>query len=399
VGPLAGVRVVELGTVVAASFATRMLGDLGAEVIKVEAPDALDPLREWGRGRYRDRALWWPVQSRNKKLVTINLRERAGQQLLLRLVRPADVLIENFRPGTLESWNLGWDQLSAANPRLVFARVSGFGQTGPYARRGGYAAIAEAMGGLRYGNGFPGGPPPRFGISLGDELAGLFAAQGILAALYHRDTHPDGEGQVIDVSLAESCMALLESAFPEWDLLAQNREPTGTRIPAVAPSNLFATRDGKDVVIAANQDGLFRRLCGVMGRPALAEDPRYSSHLARAEHQDEVEAEVAAWVAGQDAAEVERLLVEAGVPCGQVYTVADIFEDEHYRERGMLVDHHDEELGRFTGPGVVPKFSRTAGAIRWSGIWEAGRHNAEIFGGLLGLQDAELGELRRGGVI
>jgi formyl-CoA transferase len=309
------------------------------------------------------------------------------------------VLIENFRPGTLERWNLGPERLSEANPRLVIARVSGFGQTGPYAQRGGYAAIAEAMGGLRHNNGFPGSPPPRFGISLGDELAGLFAAQGILAALYHRDAHGDGRGQVIDVSLAESCMALLESAFPEYDLLGEIRRPTGTQIPGVAPSNLFASRDGTYMVIAANQDSLFRRLCEVMGRPELVDDPRYSSHVARGEHQDEVEAEVAAWAAQHDAKEIERLLVAAGVPCGPVYTVADIFEDEHFREREMLVEHHDEELGPYVGPGIVPKFSRTPGAVRWSGIWEAGRHNAEVFGGLLGLSDDELAELAGEGVI
>jgi crotonobetainyl-CoA:carnitine CoA-transferase CaiB-like acyl-CoA transferase len=376
-----------------------MLADLGAEVIKVESPDAPDPLREWGRGRFRDRALWWPVQSRNKKLVTINLRERAGQELLLRLVPRADALIENFRPGTLERWNLGWEQLSAANPGLVLARVSGFGQTGPYARRGGYAAVAEAMGGLRHGNGFPGEPPPRFGISLGDELAGLFAAQGILAALYHRDVRGDGQGQVIDVSLAESCMALLESAFPEYDLLGQIREPTGTRIPRVAPSNLFPARDGKRVVIAANQDSLFRRLCDVMGRPELAQDDRFRSHVARGEHQEEVEAEVARWAAQHDAAEIERMLVEVGIPCGPVYTVADIFADEHYRSREVLVDHHDEELGRFSGPGIVPKFSRTPGEVRWSGIWEAGRHNGEVFEDLLGVDREELLRLEQDGVI
>ena len=398
-GPLVGVRIVELGTVVAGSFATRLLADLGAEVLKVEAPGRLDPMREWGRARYRGRALWWPVQTRNKKLLTIDLREDAGQKLLLRLVAHADAVVENFRPGTLERWNLGYEQLAEANEGIVLARVSGFGQTGPYAQRRGYAAVAEAMGGLRYINGYPGAAPPRMGISLGDELAGMFTAQGILAALYHRDALGGGRGQVIDVSLVESCLAMLESTFPEYDLLGEVREPTGTQLPGVAPSNLFRTRDDIGLIIAAPEDSLFARLAAAMGRPELAEDPRYATHVARAENQDAVEAEVAEWAARHDAEEIMQLLDDAGVVSGPVYSVADIFADPHYREREMLVVHEDPELGSYIGPGIVPKLSETPGAVRWSGPWQPGAHNVEVLSNLLELSTEEIEELTRSRVI
>ncbi len=279
-GPLAGVRVVELGQLLAGPFTGRLLGDMGAEVIKVEAPGQPDPIREWGKARYEGRSLWWPVQSRNKKCVTLNLRAERGQELLLELVKQADVLTENFRPGTLEKWNLGWERLSEANPRLVLARISGYGQTGPYAERAGFASVAEAMGGIRYINGFPDEPPPRLHISLGDSLAGMFAAQGILAALYKRDALGFGRGQVVDVSLLESSFAMLESTVPEYDRLKIVREPQGTNLKGIAPSNIFKSRDGKWVVIAANADKVFGRLCEAMGasgacrRPEVLDPPR-----------------------------------------------------------------------------------------------------------------------------
>jgi formyl-CoA transferase len=259
-GPLQGLRVVELGSVVSGPFCTRLLADLGAEVIKAEAPHRPDPLRDWGRGSYHGHKLWWPLQSRNKKLITCDLTEPAGQDLMLRLTAISDVVVENFRPGTLERWNLGYERLAEANRGLILARVSGYGQTGPYAERAGFASVAEAMGGLRYINGHPGQAPPRMGISLGDELAGMFAMQGILAALHWRDTAGAGEGQVVDVSLLESCYALLESTVPEYDLLGLVRQPSGSRLPGIAPSNVFATVDRRWVVIAANQDTVFARL-------------------------------------------------------------------------------------------------------------------------------------------
>jgi formyl-CoA transferase len=398
-GPLAGVRVVELGMLLAGPFTGRLLGDLGAEIIKVEPPGKPDPLREWGKARYKGRSLWWPVQSRNKKCVTLNLRTEKGQQLLLDLAKQSDVLVENFRPGTLEKWNLGWERLSEANPRLVLCRVSGYGQTGPYAPRAGFASVAEAMGGIRHINGFPGEPPPRMHISLGDSLAGMFATQGILAALYHRDALGGGRGQVVDVSLVESCFALLESAVPEYDRLGIVRGPGGTSLKGVAPSNIFRSGDGKWVVIAANADNVFRRLCEALGRPELADDERFSTHLARGDHQEELDGIISAWAGERNADEIDRVLNDAGVICGPIYTIADIFEDEHFRAREMLVEHEDPEFGSYLGPGIVPKLSETPGEVRWSATWEHGSHNAEVFGKLLGLTEEELAELREEGVI
>jgi formyl-CoA transferase len=398
-GPLAGIRVLELGMLLAGPFTGRLLGDMGAEIIKVEPPGKPDPLREWGKARYKGRSLWWGVQSRNKKCVTLDLRTEKGQELLLELAKRSDVLVENFRPGTLERWNIGWEQLQEANPALVLCRVSGYGQTGPYAPRAGFASVAEAMGGLRHLNGFPGEPPPRVHLSLGDSLAGMFAVQGILAALYRRDALGGGRGQVVDVSLLESCFALLESTVPEYDRLGIVRGPGGTGLKGVAPSNIFRSRDGKWMVIAANADNVFGRLCAAMGSPELADDERFSTHLARGEHQEEIEAIVAEWAGGLDAAEIDRVLNEAGVICGPIYTIADIFADEHFRARNMLLEHEDPEFGAYIGPGIVPKFSETPGAVRWSATWEHGSHNQEVFGGLLGLSDEALAELREEGVL
>jgi len=397
-GPLAGVRVIELGMLLAGPFAGRLLGDMGAEIVKIEPPGQPDPLREWGKARYEGRSLWWPVQSRNKKCCTLNLRLERGQQLLLDLVRQADVLIENFRPGTLERWNLGPDVLLEANPRLVIARVSGYGQSGPYAARAGFASAAEAMGGIRYINGFPGELPPRLHISLGDSLAGMYAVQGILAALYRRDAL-GGAGQVVDVSLLESCFSLLESTVPEYDRLGIVRGPGGTGLQGVAPSNIFESSDGKLIVIAANADNVFGRLCEAMGQPELADDPRFATHSARGENQSEIEGIVAAWAGARTAEEIDRVLNDAGVICGPIYTVADIFDDPQYQAREMLVRHEDPDFGEYVGPGIVPKFSGTPCEVRWSATWEEGSHNRDVYGGLLGLSDAELDELKEEGVL
>src|SRR4051812_14123480 len=350
-GPLDGVRILELGMLLAGPFAARLLADLGAEVIKVEAPDRPDPVREWGTGDVNGRRLWWPTHSRNKKLVTLDLRRPEGQRLCLRLVERCDAGIENFRPGTLEHWNLGWEELRAANPRLVLVRLSGYGQEGPYRERPGYASVAEAMSGLRYLTGFPGEPPPRLGISLGDSLGAVFAVQGLLAALYRRDALGGG-GQVVDVSLVESCFALLESVAAEYGALGRVRGPAGTRLDGIAPSNIFRSRDGRWVVIAANQDTVFARLCAAMGRPELMDDERFRTHGARGEHQDELDAIVAEWAARYDGRELDRLLNEAGVVAGPVYTIADIFEDPHFRAREMIVEHEDPEVGVLAGPTV-----------------------------------------------
>jgi formyl-CoA transferase len=399
VGPLARVRVIELGSLLAGPFAGRLLGDLGAEVIKVEAPGHPDAVRDWGTARYEGRTLLWPVHSRNKKCITLDLRVERGQELLLRLVEQSDVVTENFRPGTLERWNLGYDRLAEVNPGIVLARISGFGQTGPYAHRAGLASVAEAMGGIRHINGSPGEAPPRMHISLGDSLAGMFAVQGILAALYWRDGAGGGLGQVVDVSLMESAFAMLESTVTDYDRLGIVRGPQGTNLKGIAPSNIFRSRDGKWMVIAANADGPFRRLCGAMGRPELLEDERFATHLARGENQDAIEGIIADWAAELDATEIDDVLNEAGVICGPIYTVADIFEDPQYREREMLVEQEDPELGPLIGPGVVPKLSRTPGAVRWSAPWDEGSHNDEVYCGLLGLGVDALAQLRADGVV
>jgi formyl-CoA transferase len=398
-GPLAGVRVVELGMLLAGPFAGRLLGDMGAEIIKIEPPGQPDPLRDWGKARYEGRSLWWPVQSRNKKCCTLNLRVERGQELLLELARSADVVLENFRPGTLERWNIGPDRLLEANPRLVIARVSGYGQTGPYAARAGFASAAEAMGGIRHINGFPGEPPPRLHISLGDSLAGMYAVQGILAALYRRDALGGGGGQVVDVSLMEACFSLLESMVPEYDRLGVVRGPGGTGLQGVAPSNIFESSDGKRIVIAANADNVFRRLCAAIGRPELADDARFATHIARGENQEEIEGIIAEWAGARTAAEIDRVMNEAGVICGPIYTIADIFEDAQFQARDMLIKHVDPEFGEYVGPGIVPKFSGTPCEVRWSATWDEGSHNRDVYGGLLGLSDADLDELREEGVL
>lgn len=398
-GPLEGIRIIELGQLLAGSFAGRLLGDMGAEIVKVEAPGRPDAVREWGKARYEGRSLLWPVQSRNKKCVTLDLGSERGQELMLELVKAADVLVENFRPGTLEKWNLGYEQLSAANPGIVVARISGYGQTGPYAKRAGFASVAEAMGGLRYISGFPGEPPPRMHISLGDSLAGMFAVQGILSALYWRDALGGARGQVVDVSLMESAFALLEGTVSEYDRLGIVREPQGTNLKGIAPSNIFKSSDDTWVVIAANVDKVFGRLCEAMGRPELADDPLYATHGARGENQDALEGLIAEWARQRTAREIDDVLNAAGVICGPIYTIADIFEDPQYEARDMLLPHDDPEFGAYIGPGVVPKLSHTPGSVRWSATWDVGSHNQEVYGDLLRLADAEIDDLTEQGVL
>ncbi|MFC0040189.1 CaiB/BaiF CoA transferase family protein [Actinomadura rayongensis] len=378
-GPLAGLRVLELGSLIAGPYAGRILADFGAEVIKIEDPGRPDPLREWGAARHRGRTLWWSVQSRNKRLVTLDLRSAEGRDALLTLVESSDVLVENFRPGTLERWGLAPDVLWERNPGLVVARVSGYGQTGPGRHRPGYASVAEAVGGLRHLAGFPDRPPPRLGVSLGDSLAAMIAVQGILMALYWRDARA-GTGQVVDVSLVEACFSLLEGVVPEYAATGAVRGPTGTALPGLAPSNLYRTADGRWVVVAANQDTVFARLTACMDRPDLAADPRFATHTARGAHQEEIDAIVQEWTGKHDADALLDLLAEAAVPAGLVYTVADIFADPLFTERGMLLPVEDPELGEIVMPGVVPKLSASPGAVRWPGPLTPGAHNAEVLG-------------------
>jgi crotonobetainyl-CoA:carnitine CoA-transferase CaiB-like acyl-CoA transferase len=398
-GALSSIRVLEVGSLIAGPFAGRMLADFGADVIKIEAPGRPDPLREWGNGDYRGRKLFWPVQARGKRCITLDLRRPRGQEVFLELVEQSDVVVENLRPGSLERWGLGYDRLAEANPGVILARISGYGQTGPLAHRGGFASVAEAVSGLRHLTGFPDRPPPRLGISLGDSLASLFALQGILLALLWRATGGDGRGQVVDVALTEACFAMLESAVPEYDRLGVSRGPSGTSLAGIVPSNVFRSGDGRWIVIAANMDSVFRRLAEAMGRPELAGDPRFATHDARAENVDAIEGIIAGWAGERTAAEIDAALDAAGVPAGVVATMADVFADPQMRAREMLVDTVDEEIGPYKTPGVVPKLSHTPGRPRWSGRSRAGADNDAVYGALLGRSRAELEELRLEGVV
>jgi formyl-CoA transferase len=397
-GALDGIRVLELGTLIAGPFAGRLLGDMGAEVIKVEPPDAPDPLRTWGQAERDGHHFFWTVQARNKKAITLNLRKERGRELFLELVERADLIVENFRPGTLEKWNLGYDVLRQRNPGIILVRVSGYGQSGPDAQRAGYASVAEAVSGLRHLNGFPGGPPPRLALSLGDTLAGMFAAQGALAALYRRSI--SGEGQVVDAAITESCLAIQESTIPDYDVGGVVRGPSGTRLDGIAPSNIYRAADGSWVVIAANQDTLFRRLCQAIGRPELSTDDRFATHVARGRNQDELDKLIGDWAAGKQPAEIIEVLTAAGVVAGPINTVAEVVADPQLRARGMLVEHYDERIGEAVlGPGVVPQLSATPGRVRNAGPARPGQHNHEVYTGLLGKTQTELDTLHAEGVL
>lgn len=397
-GALDGVRVIELGTLISGPFAGRLLGDLGAEVIKIELPGKPDPLRTWGQSEVDGHHFFWTVHARNKKAVTLDLRSQQGRQLFLELVAEADVIVENFRPGTLERWNLGYDVLRAHNRGIVLVRVSGYGQTGPDAHKAGYASVAEAASGLRHMNGFPGGPPPRLALSLGDSLAGMFAAQGALAALYRRTV--TGEGQVVDVALTESCLAIQESTIPDYDAGGVVRGPSGTRLDGIAPSNIYRSADGSWVVIAANQDSVFARLCQAMGSPELAADPRFADHVARGRNQDELDEIIGAWAARRAPDVIISTLSDAGVISGPINTVAEVVNDPQLRARGMLVEHWDEGAERTVlGPGIIPVLCGTPGAVRNAGSARPGQHNDDVYAGLLGKTPEQLAELRVQGVL
>jgi formyl-CoA transferase len=397
-GPLEGLRVLELGTLIAGPFAGRLLGDMGAEVIKIEPPGAPDPLRTWGQAELDGHHFFWTVHARNKKAVTLDLRKGGGRELFLDLVEKSDIVVENFRPGTLEKWNLGYDVLRGRNRGIIVVRVSGYGQTGPDAHKAGYASVAEAASGLRHLNGFPGGPPPRLALSLGDSLAGMFAAQGALAALYRRGV--TGEGQVVDVALTESCLAIQESTIPDYDVGGVVRGPSGTRLEGIAPSNIYRSADGSWVVIAANQDTVFARLCQAVGRPELAADDRFATHGARGRNQDELDKIIGDWAARRPPGEIIETLSNAGVIAGHINTVAEVVEDPQLRARGMIAEHWDERVERsILGPGIVPVFSESPGRIRNAGPARPGQHNDDVYIGLLGKAAEELDELRAEGAL
>ncbi|WP_375476500.1 CaiB/BaiF CoA transferase family protein [uncultured Jatrophihabitans sp.] len=378
---LAGLRVLELGHIIGGPFCGHLFADHGAEVIKVEPP-AGDPMREWG-GLYKGVGLYWSIIGRGKKSVTLDLRTAAGQRAALELARTADVVVENFRPGTLERWNLGWARLSAVNPGLILVRITGFGQDGPYRDRAGFGSVAEAMSGFRQLSGEPGRPPVRVGVSLGDALAGTQGFVGALLALYRRDRPGGtGRGQVVDVALYEAMWMYMESTVAEYVKLGTVRQPTGSTLPGVAPSNVYPTADGDWVVIGANQDSVFGRLAGAAGRPEwIAPGADYATHLGRGRHQARLDAEIAEWTAAFSADVLLARLADAGVPAGRIYTARDIVDDPHYAAREMVVDVPEPALDGETlpMPGIVPKLSDSPGALR-RGAPLLGEHNAELLG-------------------
>ncbi len=394
-GALADLRVLELGTLIAGPFCGQLLGDMGADVIKIEAPGQGDPMRHWGPQPRGQPSVWWPVIGRNKKGITLDLRQSEGQDLFKELASRSDIVIENFRPGTLEKWNCGWDELSRINPRLILVRVSGFGQTGPYSQRAGYGGIGEAMGGLRYIVGDPDRPPSRVGISIGDSLAAVHACMGALAALHHRER--SGVGQVVDAAIYESVLSMMESLVTEFDQLGHVRERSGPILPRIAPSNVYPTLDGI-VMIGANQDTVFARLCEAMQRPQLANDPRYLDHQARGSNQHELDQLIAAWTATLGTRELLAILEKYGVPSGLIYRAADMLNDPHFVAREAIVSTTHPHFGNLRMQNVAPHLSATPSSVRTPAP-ELGQHNEQVYGELLGLAADVQASLRSRGVI
>lgn len=377
--PLEGVKIIELGQLIAGPFAGKTLGDFGAEVIKIEPPGVGDPLRNW-RVMNGPNSIWWEVQSRNKKSVAIDLRTPEGQQTVRELCLEADVVIENFRPGTMEAWGLGYEALSRDNPRLVMLRVSGYGQTGPYKDRPGFGVIGEAMGGLRYLTAEPGGVPIRVGVSIGDTLAALHGVIGVLLALRERER--SGRGQVIDVALYEAVFNCMESLLPEYTVTGEIRQPSGSSLPGIAPSNAYPCEDGW-VLIAGNGDSIFRRLMQAIGRPDLGADPGLADNQGRAARAGELDAAIGEWTRQRRVSEVLQVLESSAVPAGRIYNARDIAEDPHYRARDMLQPLMTASGREMLVPGIVPKLSRTPGAIR-SQAPTLGEHTDQVLAALRG---------------
>ncbi len=392
---LAGLKVIELGQLIAGPFAAKLLGEFGAEIIKVEPPDVGDPLRKW-RKLENGTSLWWHVQSRNKKSVTLDLKAAEGQEILRKLLRDADILIENFRPGTLEKWGLGWEQLSQLNPKLIMVRVSGYGQTGPYRDLPGFGVIGEAMGGLRYLSGEPGRPPVRCGISIGDSISALYAVIGVLLALHHRNQHSD-KGQCIDVALYESVFGMMESLIPEYDCFGFVREPSGSALPGIAPTNAYLCRDGRYVLIGGNGDGIFKRLMSVIGRDDIGNDPRFAHNDGRAKEADFLDATIEKWTKQHDLKTVLDKLNPAGVPVGFPYTAADIVADPHYQSREMIATINLPSGKTLKVPAVLPKLSDTPGMVGGAGP-ALGQHTDEVLAAC-GIDETARKCLRERGII
>jgi crotonobetainyl-CoA:carnitine CoA-transferase CaiB-like acyl-CoA transferase len=392
-GALAGIRVIELGQLIAGPFCGQLLGDMGAEVIKVEPPGQGDPMRKWGRGEHK---LWWEVVSRNKKSVSANLRVPEGQEIVRKLAAHADILIENFKPGTLEKWGLGPDVLTGINPRLIVVRVSGYGQSGPYSGRAGFGGIGEAMGGWRYIVGDPDRPPSRMGVSIGDSLAATYGCLGALAALHARER--TGRGQVVDSALYEAVLQVMESLVPEYQVSGYIRERSGSKLPGIAPSNVYRCKDG-EYLIGANQDAVFSRLCAAMGRPELATDPRYVDHVARGQNQDELDAIVETWTRTKTVAEVEATMIEHSIPAGIIYRAPEMLDDPHFVARNALIEVETPRWGKVKMQNAFPFLSETPSSVRSPAPAQIGQHNDEVYRGLLGLQPVEIERLAASGAV
>jgi formyl-CoA transferase len=399
-GPLAGVKVIEMGQLIAGPFCGKILAEFGAEVIKIEPPATADsvggdPLRTW-RQLHNGTSLWWSLQARNKKSVAVNLRVAEGQEIIRKLAKDADILIENFRPGALEKWNLGWEQLSAINPKLIMVRLSGYGQTGPYKDRPGFGLIGEAMGGMRYITGYPDRAPVRVGVSIGDAIAAMYGAIGALMALHHRNVN-GGNGQVVDVALYEAVFSLMESMLPEFGMTGFVRERTGSSLPGIVPSNSYTTQDGKYVVIGGNGDSIFKRFMHAIGRSDMANDPSLANNAGRFAHTEKIERVIGDWCAAHDLADVLRVLDQADVPSGSIYGIQDIVRDVHYQARDMIQTHKLGDGQDISLPGIVPKFTATPGETKWLGP-KLGEHTREILQAI-GYSDEQQQQLRNTGVI
>ena len=393
--PLAGLKVLELGQLIAGPFAGKILAEFGAEVIKIESPDGGDPLRQW-RLLHKGTSLWWYVQARNKKSVTANLRVAEGQEIVRRLARDADIVIENFRPGTLEKWGLGYDALSAVNPGLILLRLSGFGQTGPYRDQPGFGAVGESMGGMRHVTGFPDRPPVRMNISIGDALAALHGVIGVLMALHHRESR-GGKGQVVDVALYEAVFNMMESLIPDYDIFGETRGRIGTGLTNIVPSNTYTTRDGHSVVIAGNGDSIYKRLMHAIGRDDLGQDPTLANNLGRVKRTAEIDGAIGDWAALHELEQVLAALKAADVPHGKIYTAADIVADPQYLAREMIRQMTLPDGTPMKFPGVVPKLSDTPGDIDWIGP-ALGEHTDSVLR-TLGYADADIARMRAAGTI
>ncbi|ASN04504.1 CaiB/BaiF CoA transferase family protein [Virgibacillus necropolis] len=394
---LEGLKVLELGSLIAGPFAGRLMAEFGADVIKVEPPGKGDPLREW-RHIYEGQSLWWRLQARNKKSITIDLKSEEGQGIIQSLAKECDIIIENFRPGTLEKWNIGYEQLSAINPGIIMVRVSGYGQTGPYRDKTGFGSIGESMGGIRHLTGYPDRAPTRAGISLGDSLAAMYSVIGALMAVYHRDVKGTGEGQIVDVALYEAVFSLMESMLPEYDKFGAVRERTGSSLPGIAPSNTYPCSDGKYIVIGGNGDAIFKRLMIAIGHQELAEDERFTSNKGRAEHADFLDASIEDWTKTVNLETALQTLDDAKVPAGAIYSIEDIVKDPQYLAREMIQSFNLGNGDSLKIPGVVPKMSKTPGATNWLGP-NLGEHTNQIMKGVLAYDDEKIQKLKEEGII